>query len=275
MARSTLRIECIDTYMSQIQDYPRITIEEEVHLADLIKNGTSDEKQFARDKLICANLRLVVKIAHDFKHFGLSFPDLVEEGNTGLMIAADKFDPSKGAKFSCYAAWWIKQSMRRALAWQTRIIRIPDTSLTHMMHLDKARNRYMQEYGHEPTVEELSSMADCPVSTIHTLQRSATETLSLDEPVSEDSETTFNDMAASTVDQTPENAARITGLHNALATLPELDQYLISATYGLRDTMKSLRLLASELGMSIKALQLRLDTDLVKLKTLMNDLMPV
>ncbi len=117
----TGKTDTMKVYMQEIGQIPLVTREEEVDLAADIAKGSAA----ARHKLIQSNLRLVVKIAHDFKGLGLPLVDLISEGNIGLMKAVEKFDPSKGAKFSSYAAWWIKQSMRRALSNQSRTIRIP------------------------------------------------------------------------------------------------------------------------------------------------------
>ena len=117
--------DSLKTYMENISRYPLVSVEDEVRLAAMIHGSDPVLKKQAADTLINSNLRLVVKIAHDFKGIGLPLMDLISEGNIGLMRSVEKFDPALGAKFSSYAAWWIKQSMHRALSNQTRTIRIP------------------------------------------------------------------------------------------------------------------------------------------------------
>ena len=133
-------------YMQSIGQYPLISTEEEAALALKIAEGDQE----ARDTLIRSNLRLVVKIAHDFKGMGLPLQDLISEGNIGLMRAVEKFDPTKGAKLSSYAAWWIKQAMRRALANQARTIRIPVQSASKIGKIQSAKNRLSQSWDERP-----------------------------------------------------------------------------------------------------------------------------
>lgn len=270
MSRTIKAIENIDPYMKDIRMYDCIDTEEEKRLASLIKNGNIKESRIAKDALIVANLRLVVKIAHDFKNFGLGFSDIIAEGNLGLITAVDKFDPDKGAKFSCYAAWWIKQYIRKAIAWQTRVIRIPDTNALHLIHMDKARLRYMQEYEIEPSVEELSKMINCPESTIRTLMKAATETLSMDETVNEDSDTTFDAMLANTkIDESQEKLQKFAQLEEAINALPQLGKFLITKFYGIDGPVYTPKTLGQELGLSLRDIQSKLADYLRELKELL------
>ena len=139
-------------YMQNIGQYPLVSTDEEVELAEQIKNGDAKASADARAKLIRSNLRLVVKIAHDFKGLGLPLLDLISEGNIGLMRAVEKFDPSKGAKLSSYAAWWIKQSMRRALANQARTIRIPVQSASKISKIQAAKAKLTESLGKTTTI---------------------------------------------------------------------------------------------------------------------------
>ena len=148
--------ESMKGYMRDIKQIPLITVEEEVELAARIKKGDL----IAKEKLIGANLRLVVKIAHDFKGMGFSLPDLVSEGNMGLIRATEKFDPAKGAKFSSYAAWWIKQAMRRAISEKSKTIRIPVASVSKMLKIRKMYDILEKEYQPEPTNAELAAKVE-------------------------------------------------------------------------------------------------------------------
>ena len=172
-------------YMQNIGQFPLVSPEEEIELAAKIKDGDDDAKQ----KLIRSNLRLVVKIAHDFKGLGLPLLDLISEGNIGLMRAVEKFDPSKGAKLSSYAAWWIKQSMRRALANQARTIRIPVQSASKICKIQAAKVKLAEEYGRDPTDREIASEG-----TVTGLRLGKTTTISLHDPIQHGEDGEFRDI---------------------------------------------------------------------------------
>ncbi len=140
----------LDIYLRQIAAISLITVEEEIELAKKIAKG--DEK--AREKMITANLRLVVKIAQDYAHIGLSLLDLINEGNIGLMKAVERFDPSKGGKLSTYASWWIKQSIKRALANQSKTIRLPVHMVDRVSQIRKTTAYLTEKLGREPTEDE-------------------------------------------------------------------------------------------------------------------------
>ncbi|MFM7375459.1 MAG: RNA polymerase sigma factor RpoD/SigA, partial [Chthoniobacterales bacterium] len=142
----------IGLYLREISQVPLLTPAEEVKLAAQIKRGN----RRAREKMIKANLRLVVKIAHDFSTFGLPLLDLISEGNIGLMKAVERFDPKKGGKLSTYASWWIKQSIKRALANQSKTIRLPVHLVDKIGKIRRVANRMTEELGREPTSEELA-----------------------------------------------------------------------------------------------------------------------
>ncbi|NCC66519.1 MAG: sigma-70 family RNA polymerase sigma factor [Spirochaetia bacterium] len=152
--------DTMKVYMQDIGQISLVTKEEEVDLAAKIHGTDPKAHEEARATLIQANLRLVVKIAHDFKGLGLPLLDLISEGNIGLMRAGEKFDPAKGAKFSSYAAWWIKQSMRRALANQSRTIRIPVQSAGKINKIKSVRMKLTEELGREPTDAEIAEHLD-------------------------------------------------------------------------------------------------------------------
>ena len=141
----------LDIYMKQISEIPLLTVEEEIELAAKIAKG--DKK--ARDTMITANLRLVVKIAQEYSYFGLSVLDLINEGNIGLMKAVERFDPSKGGKLSTYGSWWIKQSIKRALANQSKTIRLPVHMVDRVAKIRRTVAKMEEELGREPTNEEL------------------------------------------------------------------------------------------------------------------------
>ena len=169
--------DTLKLYMQSIKQYPLVTPEEGIRLAARIAKGDED----AHDRLICANLRLVVAIANDFKGFGLPMEDLIQEGNIGLIRAVEKFDPSKGAKLSSYAAWWIKQSMRRALANQARTIRIPVQSASKICRIQAAKAKLMEQLGREPTNKEIADEVRLTERTVYELLMGRMTTVPLEQ----------------------------------------------------------------------------------------------
>lgn len=179
-------------YVREIGQTKLLTPKEEVQLARRIQRG--DES--AREHMIKANLRLVVKIARDYENFGLPLLDLINEGNIGLMRAVEKFDPRKGAKLSTYAAWWIKQSIRRALSDQGKTIRIPVHATDKLLHIRKASTRLEEELGREPTAEEIGAELDIPAKQVRQLQTAAIRPASLDAPLGDDESNRIADVIA-------------------------------------------------------------------------------
>ena len=167
----TFTDDSIKSYMKSISSIPLIKRADEAELAKLIAEGSEE----AREKMIVGNLRLVVKIAHDFKSLGVPLNDLIAEGNIGLMKAVEKFRPDKGAKFSSYGAWWIKQSMRRAIADQSRVIRIPYTVSRKNQEDSESKFRgWLRELGRIPTDKEIADDLDISEKSVCTLKGSAT-----------------------------------------------------------------------------------------------------
>ncbi len=171
----------LDLYLREISRTPLLTIAEECDLAERIKMG--DEE--ARSHLIRANLRLVVKIARDYSGYGVSLSDLISEGNIGLMQAVERFDPEKGGKFSTYGAWWIKQSVKRALANQSKTIRLPVHMVDKIARMRRISSMLAEALGREPTDEEIAAELGLPRQKIAMLKQSAQRQTSLDAPVGE------------------------------------------------------------------------------------------
>jgi len=179
-------------YVREIGQTKLLTPQEEVQLAKRIQKG--DAK--AREHMIKANLRLVVKIARDYENFGLPLLDLINEGNIGLMRAVEKFDPAKGAKLSTYAAWWIKQSIRRALSDQSKTIRIPVHATDKLLHIRRTSAKLEEELGREPTAEEIGAELDIPAKQVSQLQTAAIRPASLDAPLGDDDSNRIADVIA-------------------------------------------------------------------------------
>jgi RNA polymerase primary sigma factor len=192
--RSSLQL-----YLQEIGRVALLTPEQEVELAGRIKLGDAR----AREHMIQANLRLVVKIAYDYSHLGLPLLDLISEGNIGLMKAVERFDPAKGGKLSTYAAWWIKQSIKRALANQSKTIRLPVHMVDKVARLRKTAMQLQESLGREPTNEELAEAMGLPVRKIAHLKTVSVRPSSLDAPVGDDDKTELGELVCDENEPTP------------------------------------------------------------------------
>ena len=224
-------------YMHDIGQISLVSKDQEVSLAARIHGRNHDSHDEARATLIEANLRLVVKIAHDFKGLGLPLLDLISEGNIGLMRAVEKFDPSKGAKFSSYAAWWIKQSMRRALANQSRVIRIPVQSAGKINKIKSVKLKLMEKLGREPTDDEIAANLGFSGRTVTGLRLADLRTFSLHDPIQQGEDGEFQDIIPDQEAMTPD---RILGdeesVHRLLSLLSKLDdreRLILQLRFGL------------------------------------------
>jgi len=181
----------LQLYLQEIAKTPLLTVAEEVQLARRIRRGDLA----ARDHMIKANLRLVVKIAFDYKDFGLPLLDLISEGNIGLIKAVVRFDPRKGGKLSTYAAWWIKQSIKRAMANQSKTIRLPVHLVDKISSMRRAALKLAEEFGREPTDEEVAMELNIPVNKVAHLKSVSIRPTSLDAPIGEDGDSaTFGEI---------------------------------------------------------------------------------
>jgi RNA polymerase primary sigma factor len=220
-------------YMQEISEVPLITREEEVELAAQIRGGS----EAAKHKLVKANLRLVVKIAHDFKGLGLPLLDLISEGNIGLMRAAEKFDPLKGAKFSSYSAWWIKQSMRRALSQKSRTIRVPVASAGKINKIRTAKINLHEQFGRAPTDREIAEHLDLTRRTVQGLKLADLRTFSLHDPIQKGEDGSFEDIIPDTESATPDIIIQdnecLERLRALLHHLDERERSILTFRYGL------------------------------------------
>jgi len=221
------------TYMQEIGKTPLLTPQEEIKLAARIKKGD----KAARDHMISANLRLVVKIAHDYNNFGLPLLDLISEGNIGLIKAVERFDPSKGGKLSTYAAWWIKQSIKRALANQSKTIRLPVHLVDKIAKMRRVTAQLADELDREPTDEEISYAMDMPINKVAHLKSVSVRPASLDAPVGEDGNTSFGELVSDENQTTPlENlqSKSISGdIKSVIGLLEEREGEIIQLRFGL------------------------------------------
>ncbi|MEI6083843.1 MAG: RNA polymerase sigma factor RpoD/SigA [Verrucomicrobiota bacterium] len=180
----------IKIYLREIGQVPLLTVKEEIALAAKIKRGD----KAARAKMITANLRLVVKIAHDYSNFGLPLLDLISEGNIGLMKAVERFDPAKGGKLSTYGAWWIKQSIKRALANQAKTIRLPVHLVDKISKMRRTAMRMSEQLGRDPTDQELADKLGMPRAKVAQLREISVRPASLDAPIGDDDNTAFGEI---------------------------------------------------------------------------------
>ena len=222
-----------NVYMREIMKTDLITPEKEIELADRISKG--DGK--AREHLIKANLRLVVKIARDYSDYGLPLADLISEGNIGLMKAVDKFDPEKGGKLSTYAAWWIKQSIKRALSNQSKTIRLPVHMIDKLAKVRRISALLSEDLGRLPTNEELSEELGIPLKKLVLLKQYAMRPVSLDAPLGDDDGThlgeVVQDEKAVDPSMTLENSNLHGELDELLDSLDEREAHIIDHRFGL------------------------------------------
>ena len=222
-------------YLKEIGQVKLLSAEEEVELAKRVAEGD----QAAKNKLTEANLRLVVSIAKKYSGRGLHILDLIQEGNTGLIRAVDKFDWTKGNKFSTYATWWIRQAITRAIADQARTIRVPVHMVEVINKATRCNRKLVQELGREPTVEEIAAELGLPVEKIIEANRTAADTLSLDTPVGDEEDTSIGSFVED--ERTPgpadatSNAMLAEALREILDTLTEREADVLRMRFGMYD----------------------------------------
>ena len=222
-------------YLKEIGQVKLLSADEEVELAKRIAEGDQE----AKNKLTEANLRLVVSIAKKYSGRGLHILDLIQEGNTGLIRAVDKFDWTKGNKFSTYATWWIRQAITRAIADQARTIRVPVHMVEVINKATRCNRKLVQELGREPTVEEIAAELNLPVEKIIEANRTAADTLSLDTPVGDEEDTSIGSFVED--DRTPgpadatSNALLAEALKEILDTLTEREADVLRMRFGMYD----------------------------------------
>ena len=225
----------VKAYLKEIGRVPLLTAEQETELARAAQAGDED----ARRKLSEANLRLVVSVAKRYAGRGLPFLDLIQEGNLGLMKAAEKFEPERGFKFSTYATWWIRQAITRAIADQARTIRIPVHMVETINRMRQATNQLVYQNGHEPTPEELAKAMDMSVERVREIQRMAQEPASLESPVGEEEDSSLGDFVADENAEAPGKAADramvAQQINLALKSLTPREEKVIRLRFGLDD----------------------------------------
>jgi RNA polymerase primary sigma factor len=241
----------IKIYLREIGQIQLLSPQEEIDLAARIKKGDRE----ARTLMIKANLRLVIKIAHDYAHLGLPLLDLVSEGNIGLMRAVERFDPAKGGKLSTYAAWWIKQSIKRALANQSKTIRLPVHLVDKISKMNRVASQMSEELGREPTDDELADEVGLSTKTVSQLKTASIRPSSLNAPISEDDSTEFGEMVGDEDARTPFEFLRDKNLRDELADVLEVldgrERLIIFQRFGLDGVRpKTLEEVGEKLGVT-------------------------
>jgi RNA polymerase primary sigma factor len=223
----------IKLYLREIGQVKLLTPEEEIELAAKIKKG--DKK--AREQMIKANLRLVVKIAHDYEGFGLPLLDLISEGNIGLMKAVERFDPAKGGKLSTYGSWWIKQSIKRALANQSKTIRLPVHLVDKISKMRRVSMKLQEEFGREPTDDELGEELGISASRVAQMRTAAIRPASLDAPIGDDDSNNFSEVVQDENADTPyehlEEKTVTRMLQEMVKTLDQREATILRYRFGL------------------------------------------
>ena len=225
----------VKVYLKEIGRVPLLSPEEEIDLAIKISDGNTEAKK----RLCQANLRLVVSIAKRYLGRGMLFLDLIQEGNLGLLKAVDKFDYTKGFKFSTYATWWIRQAITRAIADQGRTIRIPVHMVETINKVKKVSSQLLHQNGHEPTADEIASEIDMPVDKVRDIMRVAQEPVSLETPIGEEEDSHLGDFIPDDDAPAPADAASHTllreQLNEVLDTLTPREEKVLRLRFGLED----------------------------------------
>lgn len=247
--------EVLDRYLTEIARAPMLSPDEEAMLAQTIHKG-GKEGERARDKLVSGNLRFVVSVAKQYQHQGMTLTDLINEGNMGLVKAAEKFDETRGFKFISYAVWWIRQSIMEALAVKSRLVRMPLNQVGIYGRVNKAIEQFLQENGRGPSVHELAAMTGLEESQISAAMHASTHATSIDAPLGNEDEGSMADMLSSddndlksdsSLDKESRNQF-IVGLLEEV--LNPREQKIIRESFGIGEMEKSLEEIADSMGMT-------------------------
>ena len=257
----------IRLYMREIGEVPLLTIQEEIQLAKRIQKGDAA----AREHMIRANLRLVVKIARGYENYGLPLLDLISEGNIGLMKAVERFDPTKGAKLSTYAAWWIKQSIKRALADQGKTIRLPVHVVDKLFHIRKCETQLVELLGREPTDQEIAEEIGMKTEQVRDYRKASISPTSLDAKLGDDDTNRFADIVADPNATAPfqqsVNDSDSAILGEVIGTLSPREQTILQLRFGLTgQDEKTLEEVGLQFGVTRERIRQIQDEALRKLK---------
>ncbi|NBC84221.1 MAG: sigma-70 family RNA polymerase sigma factor [Bacteroidetes bacterium] len=263
----------VNLYFQEVNKYPMVSVEEEVELSVRIRNGD----QMALQKLVQANLRFVISVAKQYQNKGLSFADLINEGNVGLVKAAQKFDETRGFKFISYAVWWIRQSIMQAISEQTRIVRLPLNRLASINKISKANMYLEQQFNREPTDSELAEYLEVDENTIDEHNRIKHRQVSFDKPLSHDGESDFSLYDIVETDSMPAPDEKLVNdslkidLLRAMKKLNDREFNIISMSYGInKNEVYSLHEIGDRLNMSSERVRQIRNAGLTKIKKILS-----
>ena len=258
--------QSLEDYLNDISKQPLLTAEEEVKLAQRIHN---DDRE-ALERLVCANLRFVVSVAKQYQNQGLTLPDLINEGNIGLIKAAEKFDETRGFKFISYAVWWIRQSILQALAEQSRMVRLPLNQVSAVSRINKLIMKFEQEHERKPSAYELSELIDETPEKIRDSLRANGRPMSMDAPLGDGDDSTLLEVISD--DNMPSTDGRMidtslaTEIDRMLDTLDEREKTIVEMCFGINNREMTLDELSEKFGLSRERVRQIREKALLKLR---------
>lgn len=246
--------EALDKYLAEISHEPMVSIDEETELAQAIRKG-GREGERAKEKLVRANLRFVVSVAKQYQHQGLGLTDLIDEGNIGLVKAAEKFDETRGFKFISYAVWWIRQSIMQAIAEQSRIVRLPLNQVGAVSKINQVTSKFVQEYNRRPSIQELAQITGIDEQKIEQSLNADSHHMSIDAPFAEDDDNSMADVLASgddsRTDKQVDFESMASELNNVLKNvLKEREIRIVKECFGIGCHEKGLEEIGEEMGLT-------------------------
>lgn len=262
--------EALDKYLVEIGRAPMVSIDEEIELAQIIKKGGRAAER-AKNRLVEANLRFVVSVAKQYQHQGLTLTDLIDEGNIGLIKAAERFDETRGFKFISYAVWWIRQSILQAIAEQSRIVRLPLNQVGSLNKVNQESNRFEQENQRRPSVEELAQRTGIDEEKISQSMAASGHHVSIDAPFGEDDDNSMVDVMASgedsRTDKHVDHESMAMELRQVLdKVLKVREKQIVCACFGIGETEKGLEEIGDKMGLTRERVRQIREKSITKLR---------
>ena len=262
--------EALDKYLVEIGRAPLISIDEEIELAQTIRRG-GPEAQRAKEKLVSANLRFVVSVAKQYQHQGLTLTDLIDEGNIGLIKAAEKFDETRGFKFISYAVWWIRQSILQAIAEQSRIVRLPLNQTGALSKINQTISTFEQEHGRRPSNFEIEELTGVESEKIEQAIKADAHHMSIDAPFGEDDDNAMVDMLSSGEDSRTDKQVDYESLTSDLdhvlgRVLKDRELRIVKECFGIGCHEKGLEEIGTEMGLTRERVRQIREKSIAKLR---------
>ena len=262
--------EALDKYLVEIGRVPMISVDEEIELAQTIRKG-GKEGERAKEKLVKANLRFVVSVAKQYQHQGLGLTDLIDEGNIGLVKAAEKFDETRGFKFISYAVWWIRQSILQAIAEQSRIVRLPLNQVGALSKINSEISKFEQKNQRRPSVQELSSLTNMDEAKLDQTIKADNHHMSIDAPFQEDDDNSMADVLASGEDSRADKQVDYESMAKELNTvlsnvLKDREITIVKECFGIGCHEKGLEEIGDQLGLTRERVRQIREKSIAKLR---------